>query len=584
MNLKKNLPKSKIIIVQSILSPIVFGFIIFNVFEGTALQSNIILIVILIVSAIYCLLGNVEEHFYKRYMRRTIFCFLFGFCLVGNYLFCFPLDKSVEILDILKYLLISASCWPFMVTGSSFWNTAFMRKHLLQRNIGISRRQSVIHFIVYCLIPLIIGIVSMVALNPCIVSYDAFEVIAEAKRLTPVQEYAGVLYVLWFRLLLTLIDSEVFLCIVQVIIYSLTIGFFLRSIENKYKLKFSVLLFLLILFSILPNNIMMLITLSKDVYYAVFLCILMMTMIKLGQGKQKPKDFILFAIALILVWSIRQSGIISVVSVVLLGILLIPKKKTFILTSILAIVISVLFNLGLVRATNAEPVPGGMKYIALYQDILGVYYSGGSVSEKTEILVAKGVGEKPEFKDKYTPYWAYYDYYYPELEGEQIPNFIKCYISTLIRNPVLTIRAILCRLDMMWNIHPGMAASESWQWRVENSGGNWTYLVKERKENFLTDIYNIVGEASKEYPSKDIIWRVAIWNILLIGLFAQLKNKQQIMPLLPFLGFIVAYAVSLGWSHYRYYWADELLAFLGCIYVVAIILEDKNKAENGTIR
>ena len=222
----------------------------------------------------------------------------------------------------------------------------------------------------------------------------------------------------------------------------------------------------------------------------------------------------------------------------------------------------------MVRLTNAEQVPGGMKYIALYQDILGVYYAGGNLSEETQKLVDKGIGDNPDFEDKYTPYWAHYDYYYHELEDVEVPYFIKCYVDTFFRNPGTMLQAILCRLDMLWDINPGVNAYESWQWRVENSGGNWTYLVEERQGNALTDLYNTVGEASKEYPYKDIIWRVALWNALFILLVVKVKDKRDYMPFFPFFGFVLAYVVSLGWSHYRYYWADEGMMFMSCILII----------------
>lgn len=54
--------------------------------------------------------------------------------------------------------------------------------------------------------------------------------------------------------------------------------------------------------------------------------------------------------------------------------------------------------------------------------------------------------------------------------------------------------------------------------------------------------------------------------ILLLG---QVKGKKEHIPFLPFYGFVMAYAVSLGWSHYRYYWANELLMLMNCILIVA---------------
>ena len=576
--MKQRESKRFIIIIQAVLSPILFGAILFSVYGAIACKSNIILIAVSILSSVICIKSNNQRDFYKHVVSRAVICLILGFCLVGNSLFCYPLGKRISFFNLLRYILMSASCWPITVAVSIFSNSEAV-KRIIVKDAPASSRGQRIHLVIYFVTPIIIGIISMIALNPCIVSYDAFEVIAEAKALTPVQDYAGVLYVLWFRFLLSIIDSVAFVCIIQIIIYSLTFSFFLFEIERKYKFKFPVLLSIWLIFNILPNNIMMLITLSKDVYYAIFLCLMLMALIRMRSGQCCLKDFVFMGMSMLLVWSIRQSGIVAVVEIILLGCVLVSQKKAFIITSLIAAIASILFNMGLVQITNAEPVPGGMKYVALYQDILGVYYAGGDLSDQALNLVDKGVGEKPEFKDKYTPYWAYYDDYYPELEDEEASDFIKCYISTFLRNPGTMLQAILCRLDMLWDIHPGINAVESWQWIVENKGGNWTYLVRERDRNFLTDLYNAVGEASKDYPFKGIIWRVAIWNIMFILLLGQVKEKNAHISYLPFYGFVIAYAVSLGWSHYRYYWADELLMLMSCFLIMADSLNEKKAFE-----
>lgn len=424
-----------------------------------------------------------------------------------------------------------------------------------------------ITFLCYLLIPIIVGIISMLALNPCVVSYDAYEVIAEAKGLTSIQDYAGVPYVLWFRLWLSIYDSVEILCFIQIILYALVFGIFFLYLEKRFQVNHRFLFVIYLLFSLLPNNVMMLITLSKDVYYAIALLVMTIAFMRLTDS-ENIKNYILLSFSMIFVWSIRQSGILTVMIVTILAVVFLKKKKSIMLFASISIFAALIINLGLFKATEADPVQGGMKYIALYQDILGVYYNGGDLSENTHELVKKGVGDNPEFDEKYTPYWAYYDYYYPELEDQNVTEFVFSYVDTFVRNPILMSRAILCRLDMLWDIKPGFDAFESWQWRVDNTGGRWTYLVKPRTENVLTNLINFYGEKSKELPYKNIVWRVAVLNLLVILQLLGICDRKGIIALLPFIGYGVSYMISLGWSHYRYYWADELLMFALCLYFV----------------
>lgn len=425
---------------------VLFALILYHVYRLTAWQSNLIWISLNIIA---CVFGPIEEWrlFLKSHKIFLVIADLFlGFCLIGNYLFCYPLNMRIGIFSIMEYLLFASVCSPIVVFVSSLPRKEGIRK-LIDKTSGSDDRKQKIHLLFYIIVPIVTGLVSMIALNPCIVSYDAFEVIAEAKGLTPIQDYAGVPYVLWFRLWLSIIDSVSFLCLIQIIIYALTVGCFFFYIEIHYHLKFAVLFGILFIFSVLPNNVMMLITISKDVYYAIFLCLLLMALMWLKE-EERIRNYIFLGLTMFLVWSIRQSGIAAVIFVAMASIFFVHKKRAIIITAIASVAFSLFFNIGLARITNAEPISGGMKYIALYQDLLGVYYAGGTVSKGTEALLDKGVGDKPEFKNKYTPYWAYYDYYYPELEDEEVMNFIKCYIDTFIRNPGLMCRAVLCRLDM----------------------------------------------------------------------------------------------------------------------------------------
>lgn len=569
--------KITIRIITSIIAAAVFTLILYHVYGFIVWKSNVWWIAL---AAFSCVIEPVD-HWWSFFISHKRFLImidlLLAFCIAGNYLFCYPIAKNVGMINILEYLLLAIFCTPIVVCVSSFSKKKKIG-NLIVQNTRCDDRQLKTHMLFYMSVPIVIGIVSMIALNPCVVSYDAYEVIAEANGLTPVQEYVGVPYVLWFRLWLSFINSVSFLCFIQIVIYAATVGYFLFYIEKQYNIKFEFLFLIFSVFSILPNNIMMLVTLSKDVYYTIFLCLMMISMM-LIRKEERVRNYIFWGISVFLVWSIRQSGSLAALFVVIFGVFYLKKKRVFVMAATVSVVVSFLFNAGLVKITDAESIPGGMKYVALYQDILGVYYAGGSVSGETDALVEKGVGDNPEFKDEYTPYWAYYDNYYPELENVKVTHFIKCYMDTFIHNPILMCRSILCRIDMMWDIRPGKDAFESWQWKIVNSGGDWTNLVAERHENLLTKILNLIGERSKASPYKNVIWRVAIWNVLFLNLLGCVRDKHDYLVFLPFFGFAFAYAVSLGWSHYRYYWADELMMFLSCIYIIADVVAGKEKGK-----
>jgi hypothetical protein len=557
---------------------IIFTYILYDNFGLEKWQSNALWIIFSALSAFITTTNKFQRRYISLNFTDILLSIVLSFCLIGNYCLTYPLDRKVGLINITEILLFSVTCYPIVVTITGILNTERFRRVFIDTDLKSVNSEKKL-FITYMAIPIVIGAISMVALNPCIVSYDAFEVIAEAKGLTPVQDYAGVLYVLWFRLLLSIMDSASFLCIVQVIIFSIIASLFLGYIEQRFRLKNSSLVIAWTIFLLLPGNIMMLITLSKDVYYGTFLLLLMYSALRVCHEPEKNINNVLIGVAAILVWNIRQSGIITVVVFFLGLILLCDRKRQCMLTMICSIVGAILLNLGLEKIASAEPVHPGMKYIALYQDILGVYYADGELSDETIGIVKTGIEGDEEFDNLYTPYWAYYQYYYQNLTEIDLKRFVKCYIDTFVQNPVMMTRAILCRLDMMWDVRPGIDAMETWQWNVENRGGDWTYLVQERNKNILTQLFDFAGEFSKQYPFKEVIWRVAIWNYILLVLLFQNMNKKRFIVFLPIFGFIIAYAVSLGWSHYRYYWADEILVFMGVLYLIGTIVYEKSNAE-----
>ena len=552
----------------------VFASILFHVFNLEAWKSNIILCILFWINCLVMPKGWFDA--IKTHLGYVVIAdMLLGFCFIGNYLFCYPLNKMIDSFLIIEYVAFSISCTPLVIHPLMIMEGGGVQSFLVESKEVSNHR--LCHLYIYMAIPLIVSLISLVALNPCIVSYDAYYVIAAAKGLIPLEDYWSVPYIFWYRFLLYIFDSVSFLCFIQVVLFSVVLGYFLFYIEKSFHIKFKLLAFAFLLFVILPNNIMMLITLSKDVYYAIFLCFMCLSLIKLLKERRR-RDYFFFGLSIFLVWSIRQSGIILSLFVVIVSAVLIKNRKRVLIAGIISLLISASFNFFVTKFTNAEKIPGGLKYVALYQDILGVYYSGGKLSDETVEIVLRGVGKESQLEHEYTPYWANYDYYYKSIAYIRPLQFIECYMDTFFKNPIIMTRTILCRLDMMWDIYPGLNAYESWQWRVENSGGDWTGLVPKRKENIMTKIYNYFGERSKSYPFKVIIWRVAISNIIFLFLLYRLKTRNALVVALPFLGFLISYAVTLGWSHYRYYWADTLLTFQGGIYVLGELV-NKNRGE-----
>lgn len=212
----------------------------------------------------------------------------------------------------------------------------------------------------------------------------------------------------------------------------------------------------------------------------------------------------------------------------------------------------------------------GLKYVAAFQDLLGVYYSEGNLSDNTADMIESVIDE--DFIKVYDPYWAEYVTWKESLGEIPVSRFIINYVSTFLRNPLKMIKSVLLRQDMLWDIQCGVNGRETWQWWTKFVSDMWPDLIPERKVTVYGTIVDLFGKFTVNSGLKEFLWRGGIsLQICLLCFIVSLSKRINTIKYVPFLALILFYILGLGWEHYRYFWCINLASLF---YFGYLICED----------
>jgi hypothetical protein len=232
---------------------------------------------------------------------------------------------------------------------------------------------------------------------------------------------------------------------------------------------------------------------------------------------------------------------------------------------------------------QVEPAPVGSRYIAMVNDLAGVYFDGGNLPEETERYL-RSVVDLEQLETVYSSYRANYDYYRPALDQTRPLDLLKMYGKTALSNPLLIVNSILCRLDLYWNITTGKEAYIGTMIFREIS--NWEQFTIHfyRKNNILTDFFDLASKGTVYLsPILIMFWRFGFWLVLLFTgfLFAlQYKLRRSIFLAIPIMANLFSLALSAGWLDYRYGWS----IFITVPVVLGVMILPWNRSEADGLR
>ncbi len=512
----------------------------------------------------------------QSFSQRLLFVCLVlytGFALVGNRLFVYPLNKKVLLADWTVYGV--TCCWlvPILITGiyQCFQITMCSPRKIEKRDqwkIGI----------VAGAILLVSAGITLYAFNPAITSPDTAYCLQYAHHLKGVQDWHPPAYIMILKALIQVWDSTYGIVFAQWFFWIYVNVEMLLFLQER-GWKYSRLVCIAVVAALNCGNALHICTIWKDIPYTLALVWLTVLFAKLSVKpdfyKRKKYIYLELTVALFLTGMMRQNGIVPYIVTVCVIFLCFRSNRRMVISASVSILLIAVIKGPVYQYIDVQPAAEGGKYVGLSQDILGVYYAGGDVSEDTLEMIAVLTGNNMGEFD-FSPYYATCS---QELDVP-VFRFIRNYMDTFVHNPVVMIREILCRQDVAWGIFDGQDAFEP---QVNSHGTveedpNWqemweTYYPK-RKENAVTArLSDTTLYSSQNQLLRILEWRAGFWMVLLLfsSLILFLKKGWRIFSVyVPVAGHVLSLLLSTGWSDFRYYWGINLIAFFICLFVLTV--------------
>lgn len=506
-----------------------------------------------------------------------------AFQLVGYNCFIFPLEKSFVLKDLIIFLLAILWSVPIVNYGSMI---------LYKSSIKVKNTKKIHKILLLILWSLFLigpAVFCLYVYNPGITSYDTYAAMLEnAMHLHGMVDWHPAFYCIIIRIIETIWNSTYSVIIFHYIFWLLIVLdllLFLREEGISERTLIIVSLFL----GLNTSNVLYLNTIWKDIPYGLALLWLFVILSKLFFGKKEYQEriyiYIQFIVSLVLVFLLRKNGFVPyVITVIITTVLAFRNRKLIISIAVSALTIILIKGLAY-SYFDVQAPPRGGTYIGLSQDILGVYYSNGELSDVTLNMVKIMTGGNSE-QYEYIPMWSTQEWPYPL--DVSVSDFILAYIDTFLKNPVVMIRAIIARNDAIWDIFiPKGAVLGTVKYTGTNDGFErnnlaWNDYYPERIKRDITPIIDNLLQKTVDVQWLNVLfWRTGIYiffsiiTIMFLLVFGEIKREILIL-LSPGIGQVMGLILSTGWADFRYYWSLNLLS-IGFIFVAIVICRKKMK-------
>lgn len=535
-------------------------------------------------------------NFFDR-LALIVIVLVSGFFFVGNQSFAYPVNKSITIMNMLYFIVTCLWVFPLIILILIWYS----------RITITTKKYSGLKFLFFTSISIIgPSMIALYAFNPAISSPDTRDCLDSAHHIKGMVNWHPPFYVLLLKVLISIWDSPYTIVLFQLIFWVFVVSEMLLFLRER-GVSENVLLLLALMMGFAPSTFVHLVTIWKDIPYTISLLWLSVILSKFILKRERGIFLSLeFIAASVLTFFLRQNGMV-VLAFVYLTLIMFNKKidKYVISNMIISIVAITLIRFPLysymqvksggprqimkvlnseidsyMKVDSGEPRDivklltddlysyvqvnsgGGGKFIGLGQDILGIYYANGIVSEDTmqmvNVLTTEDVGQYP-----YNPYYAYAGY----SLNVSIPKFLKNYVNTAVHNPGLFMKVLLLRTDCVWDIFGGINSITGTVNYITTMDSDiiWSSYYPQRKNNKFTQITESFLLYFVENQLLNIItWKsgLATWLVLL-SFYLVLKKKEIIYLLIftPFIGQIISLVLTTGWADFRYYWPLNIMAF-----------------------
>ena len=522
-----------------------------------------------------------EKPWMKVFVILTYF--YAGFALVGQRILIYPLTLKVTAAGV--FVFACTVLWFVQVINSVLYYLDYLRNKLFVGGKRLKTWQIVIIYLCLLILP---AAYNLFANNPGISSVDTWScMINQAKHLRGSGDWHPAFYCMGLRVIQTIWDSTYAVILLQYFFWAYVCIEFLFYLRKKNVNEY-VLIALSMFLGTNAGNYIQLNTIWKDIPYtlSVFWSIIILTKLLIDYEEYKGKWYIYLELVISLVGMslYRKNGIVPFILISALLVIVLRKNVKVWVSVVISIAVFGIIKGPVYKYFDIQPIESGM-YIGLSQDILGVYYGGGEVSEDTlQMINVMTNFNNAEYS--YNPTWSNQTY---ELNVD-VKEFVINYIDTFVKNPILMSRAIIAREDAVWNIYAGKDAilgcvnyTGTMDYNPDFPEWNEYYSPRRYVSLYTTASAASAYTASSQWISA-IEWRSGLFTLIgiisSIFMFIITKRWKYILLLTPSVGHIMSLLLSTGWSDFRYFWPLNLLNLAMVFIVLVITKKEDEKIEN----
>ena len=520
--------------------------------------------------------------------RKLVLCIglsiLLSFMLFGGEILIYPVNKEISTLDVFIFTAVTVFiCFPLIY---GMVNVILkVGKNSIERCI-LSKKQLQFRWGLFFAIIFGINLVYWIAFNPAIMYADSYIQIAMGKGIRPYDAWQTMFTTIYYKILLDIFDSLTFVVLVQAFWWSILFASIFWWFANEF-CHWRLMMVIAVIFSILPNQGLSVITVMKDALYVAALSWITFIIIRLYFYPKRYFNSIRICVEIvvcvILLYLTRLNGVVAALGALISVMLLYKNKRRLIIMILSAICVISIFSWG-INHISYIPVPAGSEYMALLNDIQVVYTNDFSVSEETEDFL-ENVQDQGTFKSFYEEDVTYanniYNFNYVHNYG--LVNCVKMYLDTFLRHPVIITRNILVRMLVAWDFQEiyapvTVAGITEYEGDVEviKSVFGWNTFPDYggRKGNFMTVVLQKLTDLSMKYPAKAVIWRtpLGLFAIALgTGILALIKEKRGVIAFIPIFSHLFSLVLCTVWSNYRYFWPISIAGLMLIFYSILIV-------------
>lgn len=502
-----------------------------------------------------------------------------AFALVGQRLFIYPLTVKLTVAGIFVYGVTIFWFVPVINTLLVLVDAASKRWFCNQLKMKTAQ------FVLLCTLVLLLpAFYCLIAYNPGVSSWDTLVTMARgAHHLHGIDNWHPAFYNMVLRTIQKISDTTYAVIAVQYFFWAYVIIELLLFLRKKGT-KESILLCVAVFFGFNAGNFLYINTIWKDIPYtlSLFWAVIILAKISIDSEEYRYKWFIYleFVVSMVGICLYRHNGVVPFVLIAAVLLIVLRKNKRVWGAVAAAIALVLIIQGPVYRYFEVEKTGSRGIYIGLGQDVLGVYYAGGEVSENTLKMITM-MTESNNAEYAYTPTWSRASY---DVDIT-LPEFIINYIDTFLKNPITMLRAIIAREDALWDIYSGRdtrLGCVNFYGSIDSTSEWLEYSpewLKYYSARHYVSLYPII-EAATAYTAKSqwisaIEWRSGLLTLLgVISIaFAIFKRgiKKYLLVLTPMLGQILSLLLTIGWSDFRYFWPLNLMNTALILIVMVIV-------------